>query len=115
MRLQDIMDVTGITHTGGPATGEKEIAGVYASDLLSDVMGRAKENDLWITLQTHKNIIAVASLKGIAAIVNINGHKPDADTLEAAVQEGIIMLNTQKSMFEICGEIFKLMHRHEMV
>ena len=53
----------------GAAGLDKEIKGGYTSDLLSDVMGNAREGNIWITLQTHKNIMAIASLKELAAIV----------------------------------------------
>ena len=115
LKLQEIVTSVGLVKTGGPDIAMREIRGVYASDLLSDVMGRAKEHDLWITLQTHKNIIAVAALKGITAIVNVNGNKPDMDTLETADEEGIILLSTGKSMFQLCGEIYKMMSGYAMV
>ncbi len=115
LKLEQIISATGLAKTGGPDTAGIEISGIYASDLLSDVLGRANPNDVWITLQTHKNVVAVASLKGIRAIINVNGNKPDADTLELAMQEGIVMLSTTKSTFSLCGEIYKTMDAYAMV
>src|SRR5512145_826971 len=91
---------------------QKPVKGAYSSDLLSDVMGRAKEGDLWITMQSHKNIIAVASLKDIAAILIVNGGKPDEDTLRAAKSEGIVVLGTAERTFNTCGMIYKIMERN---
>jgi hypothetical protein len=59
-----------------------EISGGYVSDLLSDVMGNAAENEVWITLQTHQNVMAIASLKDLAAVILVKGFEPDEDTLE---------------------------------
>ncbi len=81
----------------------REVHGGYASDLLSDVMGNAREGDLWITLQKHVNIVAVAQLKGIAAIVLVDGRRPDADTAERAAAEHIPIVSTDFEAFEAAG------------
>ena len=93
----------------------REVKGAYASDLLSDVMGKAKEGEIWITLQTHKNIIAVAALKELAAILVVNGGKPDEDTLYAAASEGVVVLGTDGPSFTSCGELYKMMERDAVV
>lgn len=86
-----------------------EVKGGYASDLLSDVMGNASEGNVWITMQTHKNVVAVASLKELPVIIFSNGNNPDDDTVEAATEEGVLLLSSPKGTFEICGELFNLL------
>jgi len=93
----------------------KPVKGAYASDLLSDVMGRAKEGEVWITMQTHKNIIAVASLKDLAAIIIVNGIKPDEDVVTTAESEGVVLLGATESSFDICGKLYKKMERDAVV
>lgn len=94
-------------------SGEKGIfqpvTGAYSSDLLSDVMGNADENQIWITLQTHKNIMAVASLKDLAAIILVKGFKPDDDTLEESNKLGIPVLGTSLNTFELCGMLYEIL------
>ena len=69
-------------HTDGRSSAaEREIQGGYASDLLSDVMGNSREGDIWVTMQKHVNIVAVAQLNGLAAIVLVNGRRPEPDTI----------------------------------
>jgi hypothetical protein len=60
--------------------------------LLSDVMGNAAEDEVWITLQTHQNIMAIASLKDLAAVVLVKGLEPEDDTLAHSEEEGIPLL-----------------------
>ena len=100
-------------------TGEdhinRTVKGAYASDLLSDVMGKAREGEIWITMQTHKNIIAVSSLKDLAAILVVNGGKPDNDTLLAATSEGVVILGTDERSFTTCGKLYKMMERDAVV
>ena len=67
-------------------------SGGYVSDLLSDVMGNAAENDVWITLQTHQNVMAIASLKDLAAVILVKGLEPDSDTVEHSEEEGVPLL-----------------------
>lgn len=93
----------------------RAVKGAYASDLLSDVMGKAREGEVWITLQTHKNIVAVASLKDLAAILIVNGSKPDENTLTAAASEGMVVLGTDEPSFTICGKLYKMMERDAVV
>jgi hypothetical protein len=86
----------------------REVTGGYASDLLSDVMGNAREGQLWITLQVHVNTIAVASLKGLAGVVVVGGRKPEEATLARAAAEGVPVLLTALPAFEIAGRLYSL-------
>ena len=87
---------------------EREISGGYSSDLLSDVIANAKQNNIWITLQTHVNIVAIASLKDLAGIILVNGRKPENDTLQRAKQEDIPILSTKMQTYEIAGKLYEL-------
>jgi predicted transcriptional regulator len=91
------------------------VKGAYSSDLLSDVMGKAVEGDVWITMQTHRNIIAVASLKELAAILIINGGRPEPETLASANSESVILLGTKERSFTTCGKLYKFMERDALV
>ena len=86
-----------------------EIKGGYVSDLLSDVMGFAQEGNVWVTLQTHKNVIAIASLKELACVVLVKDNKPDEDMLEQAIAENIPVLGSSEQTFEVAGRIYELL------
>lgn len=88
---------------------EREVSGGYTSDLLSDVIGYSKEGQVWITLQTHKNIMAVATLKDLAAVVLVKGFEPEADTIEASNSEGIPILGSKLEAFELSGVLFNIL------
>lgn len=87
---------------------DKNITGGYISDLLSDVMGSAKEGQVWITLQTHKNVMAIASLKDLSAVILVKGLKPDTDTIAQSDKEGIPVLGTKDQTFEMSGKLYNL-------
>jgi hypothetical protein len=88
------------------AAANREIQGGYASDLLSDVMGNSREGDVWVTLQKHVNIVAVAQLNGLAAIVLVNGRKPDPDALARAEEAGIPIISTPLQAFDAIGILY---------
>ena len=91
----------------GPAdAGARLVLGGYASDLLSDVMAHAQDGDAWITLQRHVNIVAVAQLKNLAAIVIVNGRAPEADTPARAAEQGVAIVMTPLPAFDAAGRLY---------
>jgi hypothetical protein len=88
------------------AAADREVAGGYASDLLSDVMANSREGDLWVTLQKHVNIVAVAQLNGLAGIVLVNGRQPEPATVERAELEKIPIVSTELSAFDVAGRLY---------
>jgi len=111
MKVKDIITALELKVFGGSQGLDREITGGYTSDLLSDVMGYAENGKIWITLQTHKNVIAIASLKELAAVILIKGNDPDTDMLAQAKEEGIPVLGTNEEAFEITGKLFNLLNR----
>lgn len=87
----------------------REVRGCYISDLLSDVMANAREGELWITLQTHPNIIAVASLKNLAGIIITNKRTPEEETLKKAEAENVTVAVSSLSTFEAGGRLFTML------
>lgn len=87
---------------------DREVTRGYASDLLSDVLANSKEGDLWITLQIHQNIVAVASMKDLAGIILVNSREPEQETLEKAEAENIVIMVTEMPTFELIGRLYEL-------
>lgn len=110
MTVKDLIEKMNLTVFCGEENVGNEIKGGYVSDLLSDVMGFAQEGNAWVTLQTHKNVIAIASLKELACVVLVKGNKPDEDMLEQAKDEGIPVLGTTEQTFEVAGKIYQLLN-----
>ena len=79
---------------------ERNVSGGYAGDLLSDVMGHADEDELLITIQGHKNTVAVASLLSLTAIILCNGREALQDMIESAEAEGVAILQTQETQYQ---------------
>ena len=110
MKVSELVNRLGLTVFSGETGLNREISGAYVSDLLSDVMGNAEEGMIWITLQTHRNVMAIASLKELAAVILVKGLGPEEDTLEHAKEEEIPVLGTKLSTFEIAGRLYDLLN-----
>ena len=108
MTVLQLVEVLNLKVYSGSKGLNKTVDGGYVSDLLSDVMGNAQENQVWITLQTHKNVMAIASLKDLAAVILVKGLHPDADTLAQSEEEGIPILGTLEQTFETAGKLYNL-------
>ncbi len=83
-------------------------AGGYAADLLSCVMTGACHNGLWVTLQAHNNIVAVAALLELAAVIITENAQPEQPTIEKANSEGITLLSTSEPTFVVAGKLWEL-------
>ncbi len=86
----------------------RQVSGGYVSDLLSDVMANSREGDVWVTLQKHVNIVAVAQLNGLAGIVLVNGRRPEPDTVARAEEHGIPIVSTELPAFDVVGILHNL-------
>ncbi|MCE5311722.1 MAG: hypothetical protein LLF86_01065 [Nitrospiraceae bacterium] len=85
-------------------------SGCYISDMLSDVMANASEGDIWITMQTHPNIVAVALVKGLACIILTGSRQPQPETLSKARAEGVLIMTTPHSTFEAAGLLYNILN-----
>ena len=90
-----------------PAKDTTAIVDAYTSDLLSDVMAKAVEGSALITIQAHKNTVAVASLIGIRAIVICNERPVPDDMIQAARDEEIAIFRTNRTQFEVSGLLYR--------
>ncbi len=86
--------------------GDGVIEGVYCSDLLSDVLANAQENSLWITVQNHRNIVAVAETSDIAAIVVAGGRPVLEDTRRQAESLDMAVYSSPLTVYEIAGRLY---------
>ena len=108
MKLKEIIEKLNLNVKAGQECLTADVTGGYVSDLLSDVIANSRRGDLWITLQIHQNIIAVATLKELAGIILINGKEPADETVSKADQEGVPVLTSSKTAYEIICQLHEL-------
>ena len=90
------------------ADGNKEVDGAYCCDLLSWVMGKAQADNVWITIMSNINVIAVASLCDVSMVILSENSVLDDDALEKAKIQGINVFSSEMTSFELCSKIGNL-------
>lgn len=111
MKISELAELLNLRVVSGTGGLDREITGGYVSDLLSDVIGNAKEGNLWITLQSHHNIIAVASLKDLSGVIVVKGNNPADETIKKSNEENIPVLSTEEDTFSVAGAVYDLLKK----
>lgn len=111
MKVSDIVEQLKLKVLAGEKGLNREVSGAYVSDLLSDVMGNAQEGQLWITLQVHQNVMAIASLKDLAAVILVKGFQPHENTIQHSNEEQIPLLSSTDSTFDLSGKLYGILNK----
>lgn len=106
-----VSDIQSLGYKATTKVTDKKIINAYSGDLLSDVMGNAPDESVLITIQAHKNTIAVATLAGIEAIIVCNGRQIPEDMIEAAEKEEITIFSTKDNQFNAAIKLNSLMKK----
>ncbi len=110
MQVQDLISEFDLAEKAISTEGRfKAVEGGYSGDVLSHVMAYAKPGYVWLTVQTHENIVAVASLLDIACILVCQREVPE-ETCERARREGVTILWSPRGKFEISGLLYQSLH-----
>lgn len=111
VKLSDFINaIQGEVITSNENLNTIELNGAYVSDLLSDVMGNAKENQVWITIMKHLNVVAVAALANMPCVCFANSVLPDQTVIQKANDENICLIKCPLSTFEIAGKLYLLLN-----
>ena len=109
MNLRQIIDQLNLTVLTEPRDfADITTTGGYSSDLLSCVMAGAKKGYVWTTLQAHLNIVAVAALTEVAAVIITENAQLDPASIARANQQGVILLATSQATYEVNGELWEM-------
>lgn len=108
MRLTEVVDALDLAVSAGRRGLGAEITGGYTTDMLSCAMAGAVRGNLWITLQGHLNVVAVASLNELAGVIVTEGKPVSPEALAKAENEGIPILTTSLTSYEIAGRLWEL-------
>ena len=107
MTVEELVVALGL-EVFSPGEMSQAVTGGYASDLLSCVMAKAQSGNIWVTLQAHPNVVAVASLLNLAAVVITEGVTPDRETIERAQENRVSLLGASQTTFTVVGQLSAL-------
>ncbi len=109
MKLSEIADKLNFKVLTECEFEDREVTGGYVGDLLSWVMGRAESGNIWVTIMSNINIVAVATLTDVACILLAEGVVPEQAVIDKANAQGVTIMSSELGSFELAGEIKKLL------
>lgn len=104
MRVSELIDKYGMKALSLPDP-DREISGGYCGDLLSWVMGRARQDNVWVTIMSNMNVVAVASLADVSCVILAEGVSLDQSMIDTAEAKGVNILSSEKGAFELAALI----------
>ncbi len=105
MKVKDLIEKINFKVIATEKALDREIDGVIVGDLLSFVMGNGQDNNIWISVQGHLNVIAVALLKEFSCLILVGDIELEEEVLAKAKEENIAILRTELSAYEMCGTL----------
>ncbi len=109
MQISELVDALRLESLTPSVPVDGAVTGAYCGDLLSDVLASARAGEVWITIQRHINVVAVAKVVGIPAIVICKGIRPNQEVIDKAAADGIALLSSRESTFEVAGRMHRLL------
>ncbi len=106
--VRDVAGHLSLKVMAGELRLDETINGGYVGDLLSLVMAKTFPGNIWVTVQGHPNVVAVAALVGLSAVIVAEGAKVDPMTLRRADQEGVPILSAKDSAFNVVAHLVEL-------
>ena len=108
MKVREMAEALGL-HALCMPDGEREGHGGYAGDLLSWVMGRVPSDAAWMTIMTNLNVVAVAVLRDVAAVVIAEGSEVQSDVIERAKEQEINLFSSPSDVYTLCAALSRLL------
>ena len=106
--VNDLLHHLDLKVAAGNTGLRRQVTDGYCGDLLSDVMAHAPRGCIWLTIQGHQNIVAVAVLRQVAAIIIAGSCPPEEETLQKADAEGIPIVLCPESTYQLAGRLYAL-------
>jgi len=111
MTVGEFASALGLEVLTGNVNLDRVIKSGYISDLLSDVIANIEEGSIWITIQRHINILGVAKLRDVAAILIPRDLQLEQEVIDKAQGESIAILRGKQSSFELSGLLYNALKR----
>ncbi|MGI6525820.1 MAG: DRTGG domain-containing protein [Caldicoprobacterales bacterium] len=108
IKLEELINELDLEVLSEGVSLDREVLSGCCCDLLSWVMAHGKRNAIWITVQAHVNVVAVASLLELSGVILPSGVTMDEKTIEKAQEEGVTILSSKMDAFQLSGMLYKL-------
>lgn len=109
MNVHELAAACGFTYYSGKDAEARTVSRAYCCDLLSWVIGRAGDEDALVTVMSNANVIAVAVMADLPCVILTEGVKPDDKALEKALENGVIVLSSERTSYETAILIYNIL------
>lgn len=106
MTVKELVEKLNLEVVAGPDL-EKEIDGAYIGDLLSNVMARAEQKNLWLTVQGHQNVVAVALLVELSAVILVEDFDYEKNAVQRACKKGVNLLKATNKSYDLASKLYE--------
>lgn len=107
MKISDIKTLLGAEVVCGENNLDRDVFSACGSDMMSDVLAYVKDQAVLLTGLVNSQVIRTAEMMDMVCIVFVRSKKPTEDMIELARESGIVLMNTEKRMYEACGLLYK--------
>ena len=107
MTVTELQEALSLTPISLPE-GDREAEGVYVGDLLSWVMGLAQSGNVWLTIMSNLNIVAVATLSDVSCILLCEGVTLEESVKNTAEAKGVNIFSTDMTAYEAAKKLAEL-------
>ncbi len=84
----------------------RHVYSACGSDMMSDVLAYVKDQSVLLTGLVNPQVIRTAEMMDMVCIVFVRSKMPSDEMIELAKESGIVLLATEKRMYEACGKLY---------
>jgi len=106
MTVKKLAEELGLSKLSGDA--DKDVKSCYISDLLSRVLGGVEPGDIWITVQSSLNMVAVAVMTDASCVILPEGLTAPDNVIEKANEEGLTVFTSNETAYSLAVKISQL-------
>lgn len=85
---------------------DAEVCSACGSDMMSDVLAFVKDQAVLMTGLVNTQVVRTAEMMDMRCIVFVRSKKPTDEIVELAKKCGIVVMATDKRMYEACGMLY---------
>ena len=106
MRIAEVADILDANVLCCEDKLDKEVRSAFGADLMSDALAFIDEDTLLLTGLVNQHVIRTAEMLEVRCIVFVRGKPVPKDILDLAVQQGVVLLGTDKTLYICCGMLY---------
>ena len=106
MKISTIKDLLEARVIAGEEHLGKHVYSACGSDMMSDVLAYVKDQAVLVTGLVNTQVIRTAEMMDMVCIVFVRSKLPTPEMISLALESGLVLLATDKRMYDACGILY---------